>query len=58
MTAPQKIPRPTVADGYNDRELAARDADLAALEADPRTAGNANRPPWLVARVLRDAGRR
>jgi hypothetical protein len=27
------------------------------LNADPRTSGDANRPTWLVERVLRDAGR-
>ncbi len=27
-------------------------ANMAALDADPRTAGNARRPPWLVRQVL------
>lgn len=31
--------------------------DLAILDADPRTAGRANRPAWLVERVLADGAR-
>lgn len=51
----ERIPAPTAADGYTAAELAERDRDMAILDADPRTAGTANRPAWLVARVLRAA---
>lgn len=44
----EKIPPPpTNADQWR--------RDLEILDADPRTAGNADRPQWLVDRVLADA---
>lgn len=43
---------PTLATGFTPAELAQHTADLAKLDADPRTAGNANRPRYLVDRVL------
>lgn len=55
--AAQPIPMPTTADGYTAAELAARERDLAILDADPRTAGSSNRPAWLVERVLRQGKR-
>jgi len=42
-----KIPPPS--DG---RDVAKWQADMARLDADPRTANGANRPLWLVRRVL------
>jgi hypothetical protein len=49
------IPAPTVADGMTEEEVAKWHADQATLQADPRTAGNANRPKWLVDRVLAES---
>ena len=43
----ERIPLPD--DG---RDVAQHVADLAKLDADPLTAGSANRPAWLVRRVL------
>lgn len=51
------IPQPTQADGYTTAELAQRKREMAVLDADHRTAGSANRPPWLVRRVLEEARR-
>jgi hypothetical protein len=48
----EAIPLPTEADGLSASEVEQHAKDLAALEADPRTAGKANRPAWLVRRVL------
>lgn len=48
-----KIPAPTSAD-MTPAELLEWHEKMAILAADPRTAGSANRPPWLVARVLRE----
>ena len=42
----ERIPAPPGEEGRRWRE------DMAILEADPRTSGSANRPPWLVKRVL------
>lgn len=47
-----RITRPA---GVTDAEAAAHDEMMRILEADPRTSGNAPRPPWLVERVLADA---
>lgn len=44
--------------GMTPAEVAQVEADRAVLDADPRTSGCAPRPPWLVERVLREAGRR
>ncbi len=46
-----KIPAPTT----SAEDAANWTRDLAILEADPRTAGKANRPAALVAKVLGDA---
>lgn len=46
------IPVPT---WMTPAELAQYNAEMAALEADSRTAGGANRPAYLVKRVLDDA---
>lgn len=53
MTKSEGIPTPTAHDGYSAAELAQRERDLAILDADPRSAGPANRPAWLVRRVRR-----
>lgn len=45
---PQRIPTVT------PEEIAQREHDLAILDSDPRTAGKANRPAWLVEHVLTD----
>ena len=50
------IPAPAAAEGWTPAEIADRDARMAALDADPRTAGGANRPTWLTERVLVEAG--
>ncbi|HEX7604971.1 MAG TPA: hypothetical protein VF316_25310 [Polyangiaceae bacterium] len=47
---PEEIPMPA-----DPTAAAERAAHLRILDADPRTAGSANRPSWLVARVLREA---
>ncbi len=47
-----KIPAPTEAAGYTPAEIAKWHEDQAILEADPRTAGDANRPLRLVQLVL------
>lgn len=55
MSGGERIPAPTY---MTPEQLAKREREMAALEADPRTAGSANRPAWLVDRVLRAAGLR
>lgn len=50
----ERIPMPTGADGYTLAEIEQHRRDLEILERDPRTAGSANRPAWLVRRVLAD----
>lgn len=56
-TSGLRIPAPTTAD-MSEAEVARWHADQRILNADPRTAGAAARPAWLVERVLREAGRR
>lgn len=51
------IPAPTTANGMTAAEVARWHGDQRILNADPRTAGSANRPAWLVRQVLREAGR-
>lgn len=53
-TKPEGIPMPTSAD-MTASERAEYLRDMAILDSDPRTAGGANRPSWLVRRVLADA---
>lgn len=51
----EKLPTPT---WMTAAELAPYEREMATLAADPRTAGSANRPAWLVRRVLSEkAGR-
>lgn len=45
---------PTEADGLTASEVAEWHRVQRVLEADPRTAGDANRPTWLVRRVLEE----
>lgn len=52
MDAPEKLPAPP---HRAPAELAEHKRRMAALEADPRTAGGANRPKYLVDRVIADA---
>lgn len=49
-----RIPAPTPASGLSEAEVARWHEHQAILAADPRTAGGANRPRWLVERVLRE----
>lgn len=48
----QQIPAPTTEDGLTPAEVAAYHAHMRTLQADWRTTGSANRPAWLVRRVL------
>lgn len=52
-----RIPEPTTADGFTAAEIEQHRRDLEILERDPRTAGSANRPAWLVRRVLSEHNR-
>lgn len=45
----ERIPAPS-----DSSERAEWQRDLEILDSDPRTAGSANRPAWLVRRVLAD----
>lgn len=45
----EQIPAPS-----DPSERVAWQRDLEILDRDPRTAGSANRPAWLVRRVLAD----
>ena len=49
-----RIPAPTTA-VMSAAEITQYRADMAILASDPRTANGANRPAYLVARVLSDA---
>lgn len=53
----EPIRPPTTEDGYTREEIERYNANMTALARDPRTRDGANRPPWLVARVLADAAR-
>lgn len=50
-TKAQSIPMPST-NVLTPAEIAEYKRDMAILDADPRTAGSANRPAWLVKRVL------
>lgn len=50
-----KIPAPTSDSGMTPEEIARWHEDQKILNADPRTAGSAARPAWLVRRVLSEA---
>lgn len=51
-----KIPAPTNENSdMTPAEISRWHESMAILDADPRTSGCANRPTWLVQRVLREA---
>ena len=52
----EKLPPMKFAE-HGDPVVAEYDREMAILAADPRTAGSANRPAWLVRQVLSDAKR-